>query len=218
MKGKTCNVCKETKALEDFGRMLRAPDGKNYRCKACNCAQAAKHAAANVERRRARDAAYHAANGKSRSIKARRWYDDNHPKAAANRIARSFRGEQIAEAVEFVRANPKSSRRAILLESGLAESHWYQIKDYFALERIRPIEKGPLICVYSLKSIYNNDNQPMETSNEPISPRGTEPAPIPVPKFGDLSSRRVEHATAGVATRVTLQRVSVSRFSSEYDD
>lgn len=32
---KTCNKCKETKPLDQFRNMKRSPDGKQYRCRAC---------------------------------------------------------------------------------------------------------------------------------------------------------------------------------------
>jgi hypothetical protein len=52
MENKKCSTCKETKDINDFGKLTRMKDGKHYSCKTCNTKASRKSEAKYPERKK----------------------------------------------------------------------------------------------------------------------------------------------------------------------
>lgn len=69
---KTCRICGVEKPLDEFHKMAKSPDGRQYRCKPCAIADARRRAAANPEAKRAADRKFSASEKSRANRKARR--------------------------------------------------------------------------------------------------------------------------------------------------
>jgi hypothetical protein len=69
---KKCHVCQQEKPLDDFHKMAKSPDGRQYRCKACAIAAARQRAKDNPEAAAEADRRYRQTDKYKANRKARR--------------------------------------------------------------------------------------------------------------------------------------------------
>jgi hypothetical protein len=82
---KTCTVCKQSKAFDEFPPSAKARDGLYTQCRTCKKAKSAESYQRNKEQVKARTNAYHHANRDARNAASRAKYAANPgPKRAAN--------------------------------------------------------------------------------------------------------------------------------------
>lgn len=91
-----CPKCRESKALTEFAPNRREPGGYRPECRACYRAYLKAWRERNVERKRAADRAYYAANPDRVQARAKQWRLDNPERAKATDDAyRAAKGDQI---------------------------------------------------------------------------------------------------------------------------
>lgn len=212
--------------------MTRSPDGKNYRCKACNVARVRQWVRDNPEKHRARQAAYNSTNSHIRAQKARDKRDKENPSAPAKRLARETRREQLQDAIDYAKVHPMASRRDIMEWAGLNNYLWKMIGHRFELLKLYPTKNSPMKFTYTLIDDSDIDTistpireiihaQPTKSNHATPKPGGLSPsAGKSIPTFGELSSRlsSVTAEPARQPDKPAVVRTTVSQFRTDYDD
>lgn len=113
MTTKTCNKCKETKALAEFGKNKGTKDGLRYRCKTCHNAERLAYVTKNPETRKVTN---------SVSLK-RHWANESRSERAGRKSACG--------------ANQRSPLSSADLYGGLTFKEACAMTEPFARERLR---------------------------------------------------------------------------------
>jgi len=80
---KTCTKCKIEKTKDSFGELARSKDGLQNKCKACNAAYCADYRSANLDKKKASEAAYRSANREKVRASSAAWRSSNPCKSKA---------------------------------------------------------------------------------------------------------------------------------------
>ena len=126
---KTCRSCGISKPPEEFHKASKTPDGRQYRCKVCNNADARRRAKENPEAKREADRKYSASEKSKANRKARRegpqrerileqkrasWYrhhDFNLEKLRDRQGDPEFQAKQRERYVRWRKSNPRGQRK-----------------------------------------------------------------------------------------------------------
>lgn len=113
---KTCRVCKQSFALDNFHKRSSAKDGLRSECKECHKADARKWIAENPERNRARVKAWLAENKEQNKIRRTSYFAEYR---AANKERDSVRHSNWKKENKVLVSHYTQKRRAILVQNGV---------------------------------------------------------------------------------------------------
>jgi hypothetical protein len=126
---KRCSRCGETKALDQFGRLKKSPDGRAYYCK--GCVQKMNRAAyvGDAEARKAYQRNYYNANKERASAQKKEHYARNREEilVQARKYNAARREEKRAAAKAWREANPERAKAA---NARYAREHAEEISAY----------------------------------------------------------------------------------------
>lgn len=151
---KTCNFCKKTYPLGEFGKDKNSKDGISWYCKYCNRERAKKWREQNRDRARARDAAYAAANREQARDRARKWRLENLDRDRENtrRWQENNRDRAYANQRAWRASNPEKVKQ-------YSRTYWENNRDKYqhqkALRRASELQATPAwVDANALSSIY----------------------------------------------------------------
>ncbi len=127
-KMKRCSMCKDIKPLQDFHLNKSTKDGRQYRCKPCNCAAVQKSYHKHRERRRASDKQRnHQEDRKTRARESQRQHRLRFPDRVRARlaVAKAVRCGDMVRLPCRVCGDPDTQAHHW---RGYAPEHWFDVQ------------------------------------------------------------------------------------------